>query len=133
MPNGNCAACGHGRVFHRTNTFQPEPCSKFVEAGGLAGDCGCRAAFEVEESRGALARIAGTLAGWANGKPPLRLAGIEHDRTDKAGPRWLVTLMAVGVVEADDRVVGSGFTLAEAFETAFTAWENHVKAQGLDG
>ena len=105
----NCAACGHERTFHRSLGFEPEPCSRYVEEGGLAGDCGCRAAFEVEAERGTLSTLAGLLAGWLAGNPKGRAMVVRH-KPDEAGPPWRVV-----VTDSGRPVVhGEGFTLDEA-------------------
>ena len=108
-----CAACGHERTFHRSLGFEPEPCSRFVREGGLAGRCGCRAAFEVDAERGTLSKLAGLLAGWMAGNPKRRSLVVRH-KPDEAGPPWRVSVIDGSTVVAR----GEDFTFDKAVRSA---------------
>lgn len=116
---GNCESCGHERVHHRrTDMIGPEPCSAHMEDKGLAGRCGCRAAFEVDAERGALARVAGLLAGTLTAARGTARIIVEH-RPVTPGPPWHLTLEEYHHGERMNTriaLTASEFSLAEAVD-----------------
>lgn len=124
MSDSRCAACGHERAFHRrSNMVDPAPCEASVnEAGGVVA-CGCKAAFEVDAQRGAMAVFSGLVAGLLAGGPTHRLI-LEHDPSEP-GPPWRLVLER-GTPDA--ATWANGFTLDEALN-ALADLEEPVKQQ----